>query len=141
MPSSPLASRRGRRQRRGLNKIANTIGRHRLAREIDPEEIVEVIRPIYEGGARAMADHVRSYVHAAYSCGMKSEHDYRNTSPRRFRILFNPASAIPTEPKVRGTRSLDENEFARLYWWLECPDFPVHPSYPRAIQLIIAKRK
>lgn len=122
---------------KGLNKIANTFGRHRLAREIDPEEIVEVIRPIYERGARAMADHVRSYVHAAYSWGMKSEHDYRNTSPRRFHIPFNPASAIPTEPKVRGTRWLDEDEFARLYWWLDCPDVPVHPSYPRAIQLIM----
>ncbi|MBZ9700553.1 MULTISPECIES: tyrosine-type recombinase/integrase [unclassified Mesorhizobium] len=122
---------------KGLNKIANTLGRHRLAREIDPEEIVEVIRPIYERGARAMADHVRSYVHAAYGWGMKSEHDYRNTSPRRFFVPFNPASAIPTEPKVRGTRWLDETEFSRLYWWLDCPDVPVHPSYPRAIQLIM----
>ena len=122
---------------KGLNKIANTLGRHRLAREIDPEEIVELIRPIYERGARSMADHVRSYVHAAYSWGMKSEHDYRNSSPRRFRIPFNPASAIPTEPKVRGTRWLDETEFSRLYWWLGCPDVPVHPSYPRAIQLIM----
>lgn len=122
---------------KGLNKIANTLGRHRLAREIEPEEIVEVIRPIYERGARAMADHVRSYVRAAYSWGMKSEHDYRTKSPRRFHIPFNPASAIPTEPKVRGTRWLDEDEFARLYWWLDCPDVPVHPSYPRAIQLIM----
>ena len=122
---------------KGLNKIANTLGRHRLAREIEPEEIVEVIRPIYERGARAMADHVRAYVRAAYSWGMKSEHDYRTKSPRRFHIPFNPASAIPTEPKVRGTRWLNEDEFARLYWWLDCPDVPVHPSYPRAIQLIM----
>ena len=122
---------------KGLNKIANTLGRTRPAREIDPEEIVEVIRPIYERGARAMADHVRSYIRSAYSWGMKSEHDYRATSPRRFHIPFNPASGIPTEPKVRGTRWLDEDEFRRLYWWLDCPDVPVHPSYPRAVQLIM----
>jgi len=24
----------------------------------------------------------------------------------------------------------------QLYRWLECPDTPVHPSYPRAVQLI-----
>ncbi len=122
---------------KGLNKIANTLGTNRPAREIEPEEIVEIIRPIYERGARSMADHVRSYIRSAFSWGMKSEHDYRATSPRRFHIHFNPASGIPTEPKVRGNRWLDEEEFARLYWWLNCPDAPVHPSYPRAIQLIM----
>ncbi len=122
---------------KGLNKIANILGRNRPAREIEPEEIVEIIRPIYERGARSMADHVRSYIRSAFSWGMKSEHDYRATSPRRFHIPFNPASGIPTEPKVRGTRWLNEDEFARLYWWLDCPDVPVHPSYPRAIQLIM----
>ncbi|MCK1705214.1 tyrosine-type recombinase/integrase [Bradyrhizobium sp. 146] len=122
---------------KGLNKIADTLGRNRLAREIGSEEIVELIRPIYERGARSMADHVRCYIHAAYSWGMKSDNDYRNTSPRRFRIPFNPASEIPTEPKVQGTRWLDEEEFVQLYRWLECPDTPVHPSYPRAVQLIM----
>ena len=89
-----------------------------------------MIRPIYERGARAMADHARCYIHAAYSWGMKSEHDYRSASPRRFEIAFNPATGIPTEPKVQGTRWLDENEFVRLFRWLECPDTPVHPSTP-----------
>jgi integrase len=122
---------------KGLNKIADTLGRIRLAREIEPEELVELIRPIHERGARSMADHVRGYLHAAYSWGMKSEHDCRSTSPRRFRIPFNPASGIPTEPKVQGTRWLDEDEFVKLYRWLDCPDVPVHPSYPCAVQLIM----
>lgn len=54
------------------------------------------------------------YIHAAYSWGMKSDNDYRNTSPRGFRIPYNPASAIPTEPKVQGTRWLDEEDGATL---------------------------
>lgn len=122
---------------KGLNKIADTLGRNRLAREIDPEEIVEVIRPISDRGARAMADHVRGYLHAAYGWGMKSDNDYRNTSPRRFRIPFNPATDIPTEPKVQGTRWLDEDEFVRLYRWLESPDTPIHPPYTRAVRLLM----
>jgi integrase len=56
--------------------------------------------------------------------------------PMRFGV-FNPASGIPTEPKVQGTRGLSEDEFVQLYRWLECPDTPVHPSYPRAVQLIM----
>lgn len=46
---------------------------------------------------------------------MKSEHDYRSASPRRFQLVINPAAGIPTEPKVAGTRWLNEAEFVRLY--------------------------
>jgi integrase len=122
---------------KGLNKIADTLGRNRPAREIDPSEIVEVIRPIYERGKKSMADHVRSYVHAAYSWGLKSEHDYRSASQRRFRLVYNPAAGIPTEPKNVGTRWLDEDEFVQLYRWLECPDTPVHPPYTRAVRILM----
>ncbi len=122
---------------KGLNKIADTLGRNRQAREIEPDEVADVIRPIYERGARAMADHVRSYIRSAYSWGMKSEHDYRTTSPRRFRLAYNPAAGIPTEPKNVGNRWLDEEEFLQLYRWLECPDTPVHPPYTRAVRILM----
>jgi integrase len=68
---------------------------------------------------------------------MKSEHDYRTTSPRRFSLAYNPAAGIPTEPKTVGSRWLDEDEFVRLYRWLECPDAPVHPPYARAVRIIM----
>jgi integrase len=121
----------------GLNKIANVLGRNRLARDIIPEDVLGVLRPIYERGKRAMADHVRSYIRSAYSWGTKSEHDYRSTSPRRFKLVNNPAGGIPTEPKVVGTRWLNEDEFVRLYRWLECPDAPVHPPYTRAVRILM----
>ncbi len=35
---------------------------NRPAREIEPEEVTEVLRPIFERGVRSMADHVRSYI-------------------------------------------------------------------------------
>lgn len=122
---------------KGLNKIADTLGRNRLARDIMPEDVLAVIRPIYTRGARAMADHVRSYVRSAYSWAIKSENDYRTTSPRRFKLVVNPAAGIPTEPKIAGTRWLDEDEFVQLYRWLECPDAPVHPPYTRAVRIIM----
>jgi integrase len=122
---------------KGLNKIADTLGRNRLAREIEPEEVTETLRPIFERGAPAMADHVRSYIRAAYSWGMKSELDYRNACPRRFGLVYNPAAGIPTEPKVVGSRWLHEDEFVRLWRWLECPDAPVHPPYLLAVQILM----
>lgn len=122
---------------KGLNKIADTLGRNRPARDIEPDEITAIIRPIYERGKRSMADNVRSYIRSAFSWGLKSEHDYRSTAARRFRLTYNPAAGIPTEPKTIGTRWLSEEEFVRLYRWLECPDTPVHPSYARAVQIIM----
>jgi integrase len=120
-----------------LNKIANALGRNQLARDITPDDVLGVIRPIYERGKRAMADHVRSYIRSAYSWGIKSEHDYRSTSPRRFKLANNPAGGIPTEPKVVGTRWLDEDEFVQLYRWLEFPDVPVHLPYTRAVRILM----
>ena len=106
---------------KGLNKIADTLGRNRPAREIEPDEITDVLRPIFERGAPAMADHVRSYIRAAYSWGLKSEHDYRNTSSRRFRLVYNPAAGIPTEPKKVGTRWLERRRVRRPLALVEMP--------------------
>lgn len=122
---------------KGFNKIIDTLGRNRPARDIAPDDVLDVIRPIYARGKKSMADHVRSYIRSAYSWAIKSEHDYRNTAPRRFRLVANPAAGIPTEPKVAGTRWLAEEEFVRLYRWLECPDAPVHPPYTRAVRILM----
>jgi integrase len=35
------------------------------------------------------------------------------------------------------SRWLDEEEFLRLYRWLECPDTPVHPTYTRAVRILM----
>jgi integrase len=120
-----------------LNKAADILGRTRPARDVSPDDVLGILRPIYERGARAMADHMRSYIRSAYSWGLKAELDYRSTSPRRFKLVHNPAAGIPTELKTVGTRWLDEDEFVRLYRWLEYPDAPVHPPYTRAVRIIM----
>lgn len=120
-----------------LGKIADVVGPNRLAREIVGEDITAAIRPVYERGRRAFADHMRSNVRSAFSWGLKSENDYRSTAPRRFRLVHNPAIGIPTEPKVTGSRWLSEFEYVRLYRWLECPDTPVHPPYTRAVRVLM----
>lgn len=123
--------------RKGLHKIADQLGRNRLARDIEPDDVLNVIRPIYDRGKKSMADHVRSYIRSAYSWGLKSELDYRSTSPRRFKLVSNPAADIPTEPKNVGTRWLGEEEWVQLWRWLENPDTGVYPPYCRAMQLLM----
>lgn len=120
-----------------LHQVAEILGRQKRARDITPDEVLGVLRPIYARGKPAMADHVRSYIRSAFSWGLKSELDYRTVSPRRFKLVNNPAAGIPTESKVVGTRWLDEDEFVRLYRWLEFPDAPVHPPYTRAVRVLM----
>lgn len=120
-----------------LVRAAEIIGRDRPAREVEPEEILGVLRPVYLRGRPAMADHIRGCLRAAFSWGMKSELDYRSSAPRRFGIVVNPAAGIPTEPKRAGTRWLAEDEFLCLYRWLERPDTPVHPPYTRAVRVLM----
>lgn len=126
-----------REAEKGMDKIADTLGRNRLAREIEPDDVLAVIKPIYDRGAKSMADHVRSYIRSAYSWGMKSEHDYRNSSARRFKLVMNPAAGIPTEPKNPGTRWLRPEEYRQLYDWLICPDRPIHAPYTYAMRLLM----
>jgi hypothetical protein len=102
-----------------LDKVADILGRNRPARSIIADDVLGVLRPIYKRGASAMADHTRSYIRSAFSWGLKAEHDYRSNSRRRFKLTVNPAAGIPTEPKAVGSRWLDEDEFVRLYRWLE----------------------
>lgn len=122
---------------KSLKSVEKNLGRNRLARDIITDDVLGVLRPIYARGTRAMADHVRSYIRSAYSWAIKSEHDYRTSSPRRFKVVSNPAAGIPTEPKVVGTRWLGEEDFVRLYRWLECPDAPVHLPYTRAVRILM----
>jgi integrase len=119
-----------------LDKVADILGRNGPARSIIADDVLGVLRPIYKRGASAMADHTRSYIRSAFSWGLKAEHDYRSNSRRRFKLTVNPAAGIPT-PKAVGSRWLDEDEFVRLYRWLEAPDAPVHPPYTRAVRILM----
>lgn len=120
-----------------LNRIAPKLGPNRLARDIEPEDVLNVLRPIYERGKISMADHLRGYIKAAFGWGMRSEMDYRNTSPRRFRIIHNPADAIPVEPRKAGTRWLNEAEWVQVWQWCEQPDMRLHKAYLNAIRLLL----
>src|SRR3546814_5025316 len=73
---------------KGLNKIADTLGRNRPAREIEPEEVVDVIRPIYGRGKKAMADRseehtseLQSLMRISYAvfCLKKKKNSQQNT--------------------------------------------------------------
>lgn len=106
-----------------LTHAATVIGREKPASEVTPDDIVRVIKPIYDRDARVMADAVRINLHAAFNWGMKAEHDYRVKNPRRWGIKANPVMAVPrdTESKRVGTRWLSAKEYVDLLHWATAP--------------------
>lgn len=77
------------------------------------------------------------YIHAAYSWGMKSDNDYRNTSPRGFRIHTILPRQFRPNPRSRARAGSTRKSSCSFIAGWNPPDTPVHPSYPRALQLIM----
>jgi integrase len=89
-----------------------------LARDVQPQHIVNVLRPIHQSGAASMADHLRGYISAAFTWGLKNENDYRTDKPRTFRLSTNPCAPIPVAEKVAGNRFLSVQELRTFWYWL-----------------------
>lgn len=105
---------------RMLKAAAEFFGPTRKANEITTDDITDFVRPIYQRGAKRMADHVRGYIRAAYSWAIRAQNDYRSdTADRRFDLRINPAAGIPTEPKVSGDRWLEVHELRAFVRWLD----------------------
>lgn len=102
-----------------LNRMAALIGPDKRAGDVTAKDIVEAIRPTYEAGKPSMADHMRGYVHSAYGWALRTQNDYRSKRFDKFGIKTNPASNIPTEPKVPGERWLPMSELIQFWKWLE----------------------
>jgi integrase len=100
-----------------LKRMALMIGANKRANEVTSKDIANAIRPTYLAGHKSMADHMRGYIRSAYGWALKSQNDYRYQNPDLFRLKDNPASNIPTEPKVAGERWLSVEELRALWKW------------------------
>jgi len=87
------------------------------ARDIGPEEIKTIIAPLSKAGSKVHRNRVRSYLHAAFSFGLRSEHDETRESGRAFGLTGNPVAAIPPLSGVEreGTRSVSDTNLRLFY--------------------------
>lgn len=100
---------------------ADALGRDRLASDVKPGDVAEYLGAIYRRGAASHADHIRSYMHAAFAWALKADHDYRQRAAGvRWGLQSNPVSAIPrdTAASQPGDRHLTPDELAEFWHWL-----------------------
>jgi integrase len=104
------------------------------ARDVEPAHIVALLRPIFHhgiarpksgrgsggrratGGAQGGALKVQTFMQAAFTYGLSSEHSIARKTVRTYGLVHNPVAPIPRESKsTPGTRSLSHAEL-RQFW-------------------------
>lgn len=107
------------------NAAIKTLGENRLAGDIGPEDIAHVLSLTDKRGARSGADHLRSYLSAAFNFGIKATHDYRQENRQDWGIKFNPVSMVKkdTGASVPRDRALTFAEIREFWQGLDGPGF------------------
>jgi integrase len=122
-----------------LAKAAVSIDSSRPAAEVTPDDVVPHLSAIHDRGAKAHAITVCSYLSAAFSYGMKSEHDYtRKDAGASWGIKSNPIAAIPIAKGVSNphNRFLTPAEVRSFWTWLE--GYDVNSGLAPALRLMLA---
>lgn len=106
--------------RRLYEKEIHTAIGSKKARDIVVDDAREIIRTVYARGAHVVANRVRELLHAAFRYGLQADNDVTRDSPARFRLEYNPVTAIPKPTKVQaGERALGAEEIRDLWHALE----------------------
>jgi len=127
----------------GKGGAAKGIGADLRAADVTTEEIRDYLAEIYARGAVVQADHVRSYIHAAFGAAMKSANSYKDTTAKvKWGITFNPCTAIPSDPEAKRTRDrhLTPAEFRDFWNWLSEPAQSGQTAYALKLQMVIGQR-
>ncbi|OQX36396.1 MAG: hypothetical protein B0D91_09100 [Oceanospirillales bacterium LUC14_002_19_P2] len=92
--------------------------------DIRPDDVVTILRRMIENGITTTTNRVRSYLHAAYEHGSRSDHDPMEqvAHGKRFMIKHNPVSVVPKQSSFERVRErcLTHEEIYRL--WHEFPE-------------------
>ncbi|OWK44186.1 Phage integrase family protein [Pseudomonas oleovorans subsp. oleovorans] len=89
---------------------------HMKAKDVRPEHVNLLLKPIWDRGARRQAGKVRSFLVAAFNFGLKAEHHIDRSSTKSYGLQMNPADpvTVPNTSKP-GERALTDKEL-RQFW-------------------------
>lgn len=93
------------------------------ARDVQKSHILEILNPVWERGAKVQADHLRSYLSAAFSHGLKSENTVGRSNAKTYSLEINPAASVDIE-KVSAPieRALSNIELRQFWSTIECTE-------------------
>lgn len=85
--------------------------------DVEPADIVAVLKPIWDRGAHVLHNRVRSFLHAAFRYGAAAEYDVARASDKRYGLLANPVALVPhqKDAETPGTVALPADQLRRFY--------------------------
>jgi len=90
-----------------------------LARDIKPQDIADVLRPVVQRKALVQANYIRANLHAMFAWGASADlNPHLPKNLNRFGVGNNPVTPVPKPLRGSrpGNRFLSEKE-VRLFWW------------------------
>lgn len=102
---------------KGSTNCADGIGRHKLAADVTPDDVIAAIRQWYARGSRRQADLARANMLAAFNHGLRSAHSYTDTNRIDFGLKTNPVQVVKKD--TGAVRARDRNltpDEIRTFW-------------------------
>lgn len=102
---------------RGTHNCADGIGRHKLAADVTPGDVIAALRQWYDRGCRRQADIARANMVAAFNHGLQSANSYTSANRADWGLKSNPAQAVKKD--TGAVRARDRNLSAdelREFW-------------------------
>ena len=105
------------------------------AKDVKPEHVKLLLKPIWDRGATRQAGKVRSFLVAAFNYGLRAEHHIDRSSQKSYGLEMNPADAVvvPNTSKP-GERALTDEEL-KQFWRTITQIESVGPIMARAFLL------
>ena len=114
----------------------------RKAKDITPDDIVKILGKMIGDGKTTVSNRVRSYLHAAFSNGMKADHDPRQQVEfgKQFHLSFNPVAAVPRQADYERVRErrLDDSEIRSMWFNIDKGEVTRTPLYGLLLRFCLA---
>ncbi|EPK5821780.1 integrase family protein [Pseudomonas aeruginosa] len=109
------------------------------ARDVRPDHVYLLIKPIWQRGAQRQARKVRSFLVAAFNFGLKAEHDIERSSNKSYGLQMNPADPVTVRDTSKpGERALTDQELKQFWQTITQVGTAVGPIVARVFHFAFA---
>lgn len=121
----------------GGRNCADGIGRHKLAGDVTPGDVVATLRQWFDRGCRRQADIARANMQSAFNHGLKSANSYTGAERFDWGLTSNPAAVVERDSEASHARdrNLSAEELRTVWHSLDGKGFL--PDTADAIRLMI----
>ncbi|WPC04722.1 integrase [Pseudomonas benzenivorans] len=109
------------------------------AKDVRPEHVNLLLKPIWERGAERQTGKVRSFLVAAFNFGLRAEHHIDRSSNKSYGLQMNPADPVTVpNSSTPGERALTDKELKHFWQTITQVGAAVGPIMARVFHFAFA---